>query len=146
MRKTVLTLMVLSLLAFLGGASALAQQASGPAQHAKTKAHAARHAMHHAVHHHAVRRAANPEAKYQMGIHSASGTLATVDANGKLLIVTESDGTPFDFVVTRATHIRVNGQKSTLASLAGQTNQQVTVRFRDHLRRGLVAQSVQVGG
>lgn len=141
MRKTVLTLTILSLLAFLGGASLFAQQAAGTAPNAT--AHAAHHAMHHAAHHH---HAANPEAKYQMGVHTASGTLSTVDANGKLLVVTASDGTPFDFVVTRATHIMVNGQKSTLASLSGQANQQVTVKFRDHLQRGLVAQSVQVGG
>jgi hypothetical protein len=136
MRKAALTVTVLSLLAFLGGASAFAQQAGAAAQQTKPKATAAHH------HHHA----ANPNAKYQMGVHTLSGTLQTVDTNGKLLIVTGQDGTPFDIVVTRATHIQVKGQKGTLDSLADQANQQVTVKYRDRLQRGLVAQSVDVAG
>ena len=141
MRRALLTLLMLSVLAFLGGASVFGQQAGGTAQQPAPSTTA-----HHAAHHHGAHHAGNPEAKYQMGVHTASGTLSTVDTNGKLLIVTESDGTPFDFVVTRATRIQVNGQKSTLDSLGGQANQQVTIKFRDHLKRGLVAQSVQVGG
>jgi hypothetical protein len=141
MKKAALTVMILSLLAFLGGASGFAQQAGGAAQSTTPQGNTAHHAMHHAAHH-----AANSEAKFQMGVHTASGTLSTVDTNGKLLIMTESDGTPFDFVVTKATHIQVNGQKGTLDSLAGQASHQVTIKFRDHLKRGLVAQSVEVGG
>jgi ABC-type amino acid transport substrate-binding protein len=141
MRKAVLTLIVLSLLAFLGGASAFA---SGAAQETKPKTTTAHHAMHHAAHH--AHHMANPYSKYQAGLHTATGKLSTVDANGKLLIVTGPDGTPFDFRVTRATHIQVNGQKGTLADLSGKTDQQVTVKFRDDLTHGLVARSVEVSG
>lgn len=150
MRKGVLTLMALSLLVFLGSPAvfgqAAAQQPATPAQQSPPPAANTHHAMHHAAHHAAHHHAANPEAKYQAGVHTASGTLTTVDTNGKLLVVTGSDGTPFDFVVTRRTHISVNGQKGNLDALGSQANQQVTVKFRDHLRSGLVAQSVQVGG
>jgi hypothetical protein len=144
MRKAVLTLIVLSLLAFLGGASAFAGQAGGAAQQTTPATSTAHHAMHHAVHH--ARHMANQYAKYQAGLHTTTGKLSTVDANGNLLIVTGPDGTPFDFRVTRATHILVNGQKSTLADLSGKTDQQVTVKFRDDLTHGLVARSVDISG
>jgi hypothetical protein len=142
MRRAVLTLLGLSLLAFLGGASVFAQEAAG--QQAKPKATTAHHAMHHAAHH--AHHGANAYSKYEGGIHTATGKLSTVDANGKLLIVTGSDGTPFDFKVTRATHIQVNGQKSTLADLSSKTDQQVTVKYRDDLTHGLVARSVELSG
>lgn len=142
MRKAVLTVNILFVLAFLGGVSAFAQQAGGGTQQAQPKANTVHHALHHAAHHHA----ANPNAKYQMGVHTLSGKISTVDTNGKLLIVTGPDGTPFDFVVTRGTRIQIKGQKSSLANLADQANQQVTIKYRDHLQRGLVAQSVDVAG
>jgi hypothetical protein len=142
MRKAVLAVTVICLAGFLGGMSAFAQQAGATASQTKPETHAAHHAMHHAAHH----RAANPDAKYEMGTHTLSGTISTVDTNGKLLIVTGPDGTPFDFVVNRATHIQVKGQKSNLGSLADQTHQQVTIKYRDRLQRGLVARSVDVSG
>jgi hypothetical protein len=144
MRKPVLTLIVVSLLAFLGGASAFAQQAGGAAQQSTPPSSTAHHAMHHAAHH--AHHAANQYAKFEAGLHTTTGKLSTVDANGKLLIVTGDDGTPFDFKVTRATRIEVNGQKSTLADLSGKTDQQVTVKFRDDLTHGLVARSVDISG
>jgi ABC-type amino acid transport substrate-binding protein len=142
MKKAVLTLTVLSLLAFLGGASAFAQaSAEAPQGQAATKT-TAHHAKHHAAHH---QMAANPTARYQRGVHTVSGTLTAVDTNGKLLIVTDSDGVPFNFVVTPRTRIEVNGKKGNFDGLAGNSNQQVTVKFMDHLKGGLMAQSVQVG-
>jgi hypothetical protein len=140
MRKAVLAVSVVFLLAFLGGASAFAQQAGAATPQTKPKAKTAHHAMHHAAHH-----AANAYARYQRGVHTLSGTISTVDPNGKLLIVKGADGVPFDFVVRPRTHIEVKGQKSDLGSLSDQANQQVTVKYRDDLRRGLVAQSVAVG-
>ncbi|MGH9445678.1 MAG: hypothetical protein ACRD3O_08130, partial [Terriglobia bacterium] len=155
-KRIFLTLMVLSLLAFLAGASALARQTSGTGQESTAK-HATHHAVHHAEHmaHHAAHHvrhmvhhaaAANPEARYQAGVHTLSGTLSTVDPNSKLLVITNSNGIPFDFVVTHFTRIDVNGKRGNLSALADQANQQVTVRYRDGLRRGLMAQSVQLGG
>jgi ABC-type amino acid transport substrate-binding protein len=144
MRKLGLTLIVLSLLAFLGGASAFAQQAGAAAQQTSSTGSTAHHAMHHAAHH--AHHAASQYGKYEAGLHTATGKLSTVDANGKLLIVTGADGTPFDFKVTRATRIQVNGQKGTLADLSSKTDQQVTVKFRDDLTRGLVARSVDISG
>jgi hypothetical protein len=138
MRRIFLALMVLSLLAFLGGASmfgqATGQQAAPP------------NTTHHAVHHHAHHAAANPEARYQAGIHTLSGTITTVDPNSRLVIVTDSNGIPFDFVVSHLTRIDVNGKRGSLSGLTDQANQQVTVKYRDGLRRGLMARSIQLGG
>jgi hypothetical protein len=141
MRRIFLTLTVLSLLAFLGGASLFAQQTGGTGQTAPPK-HALHHA-HHMVHHAGAR---NTMARYQIGVHTLSGTLTTVDPNGHLVIVTDSNGTPFDFVVTHLTRIEINGKRDRLSALADQSNQQVTVKFRDDLRSGLRAESVQLGG
>ncbi len=142
MRRIVLTLMVLSLLAFLGGASIFGHQATGgTGQQA-----APPNTTHHAVHHHAHHAAANPEARYQAGIHTLSGTITTVDSNSRLVIVTDSNGTPFDFVVSHLTRIDVNGKRGSLSGLVDQANQQVTVKYRDGLRRGLMARSIQLGG
>lgn len=69
-----------------------------------------------------------------------------VDAGQKVVVVTDSNGTPFDFKVTRRTKIQVNGKKGTLDDLSGQTNQQASVKFRDNLDHGLVAQSIEIGG
>lgn len=136
-KRGLLTLMGLALVSFLGCAGLFAQatsQEATPAPKATT--------------HHAMRRAhsANPMAQYQTGIHNVSGTLTTVDSSKHLVIVKDSDGIPFDFVVTRGTRIEVNGKKDTLDALDGQTNQQVTVKFRDDLHSGLRAVNVTVGG
>lgn len=90
--------------------------------------------------HHAV---VNPNAQYEAVVHSLSGTLARVDSTRHLVVVTDSDGVPFDFVVTRGTRIEVNGKKGTLDALSGESKQQVTVKFRDMLQRGLMAESVE---
>jgi hypothetical protein len=139
-RKGFLALLGLALVSFLGCAGLLAQgtpQTAAPAQTPAT------HHVHHAMHHHAH---ANPMAKYQVGIHNLSGTLTTVDSSHHLVVVKDSDGVPFDFMVTRGTRIEVNGKRDTLDSLSDSTNQQVTVRFRDELQRGLRAVNVTVGG
>lgn len=147
MRRLLLSVTVITLFAFLGGAAGLAapQEASTP-QEPATSAKASTAKPHHHAHHRAKAAGVNYTAKYASGIQSLSGTLTAVDAGQKILVVTDSDGTPFNFKVGRGTKIEVNGQKGTLDSLSAQTNQQVSVKFRDRLNAGLVAQSVDIGG
>lgn len=131
--------MVLSLLALFGGASLFAKSAAQDASQAPA-AQPAKHA------HHAKKAGGeNLTAKYAAGVQSVSGTLSIVDATQKVIVVTDSDGTPFNFTVGKGAKIEVSGKKGTLDDLSGQTNQQVSVKYRDHLDKGLTAVSVSVG-
>lgn len=146
MKKIILSLTVLSLLMVLGGFSVYAQDASqagssSSSTASQTEAPKAKKATHH---HHAATE--NLTAKYAKGVQDVSGTLSMVDSGQKVVVVTDSNGVPFNFKVTRGTKIQVNGKKGTLDDLSGQTNQQVSVKFRDHLDHGLVAQSIEIGG
>ncbi|MGH9451900.1 MAG: hypothetical protein ACRD11_15425 [Terriglobia bacterium] len=151
MKKFLLSIMALSLFAFLGGASVLAkpalQDTSTPQTPSTTTAPAAKNHVHHAMHHHMKKAAGtNYTAKYAAGVQELSGTLESVEAGQKVLVITDSNGTPFNIKVNRATKIEMNGKKSTLDELSGSTSQQVTVKYRDRLNAGLVAASVSVGG
>ncbi|HEV2418830.1 MAG TPA: hypothetical protein VGX94_13605 [Terriglobia bacterium] len=138
MRKFVLSVMVLSLLALLGGASLFAEPA---AQAPAATSQPAKHS------HHAKKAGTeNLTAKYAAGVQSLSGTLSIVDAQQKSVVVTDSNGTPFNITVGKGTKIEVSGKKGTLDDLSGQTNQQVSVKYRDRLDKGLSAVSIEVGG
>lgn len=143
MRKFVLSVMVLSLLALLGGASLFAKSAAqdtSPAQESST-------AKPSKTSHHARKAGTeNLTAKYAAGVQSLSGTVAMVEAQQKVVVVTDSNGTPFNFMVGKGTKIEVNGKKGTLDDLGGQSNQQVSVKYRDRLDKGLTAVSIEVGG
>lgn len=141
MRKFFLSVMVLSLLALLGGASLFAEPAAQDAQAPAATSQPAKHS------HHAKKAGTeNLTAKYAAGVQSLSGTLSIVDAQQKSVIVTDSNGTPFNITVGKGTKIEVSGKKGTLDDLSGQTNQQVSVKYRDHLDKGLAAVSIEVGG
>lgn len=73
---------------------------------------------------------------------SLSGTVSMVDPQKDLLVVRDSSGTPFDFVVTRSTHIRSGAQKEKLPQLSA--NEPVSIRFIPE-SRGDVAQKIDVG-
>lgn len=146
MKKLLFSLVILSLSVFVGGAlvfgQAAAQESSTP--QAATTEPKAKVTVHHRKH--SVRKAAgtNYTAKYAAGVQELSGTLSMIDAGQKVLVVTSSDGTPFNFKVTRATRIEVGGKKGTLDALSDQTNKQVDVKYRDHLNAGLEASSITV--
>ena len=72
-----------------------------------------------------------------------SGTLEMVAPHKRLMIVTDSAGTPFDFRVTRATHIAVSGKNVRLSDLWHDVNKSVSVKFVP-LRSGDVARSIKV--
>ncbi|SRR5579875_2069593 len=142
MKKTVLSLMVLSLLVLLVGVSVYARQASQTESSSSSASSTETPKAKKSAHHHAATE--NLTAKYARGAQSVSGSLSMVDADKKVVVVTDSNGVPFDFKVTKGTHIEVNGKKSTLSDLAQQTNKQASVKYRDGLERGLLAQSIQV--
>jgi len=73
-----------------------------------------------------------------------AGTLQTVVVDKKLLVVTSSNGIPYDFTVTGATKILVAGKKAKLADLAGATGKSVSVKFLPEKKAGDIAQSVEV--
>ncbi len=144
MRKFVLSVMVLSLLALLGGASLFAKSAAQDTSPAQAPANTSKPSK---TSHHARKAGAeNLTAKYAAGIQSLSGTISMVEAQQKVVVVNDSNGTPFNFMVGKGTKIEVNGKKGTLDDLGGQSNQQVSVKYRDRLDKGLTATSIEVGG
>ena len=145
MRKMILSVTVLSLLVFLGGASLFGKPAAQDSSAAQESTNASKPA-HHAAHHAKKAVGENLTAKYAAGVQTLSGTVSMVDAQQKVVVVTNSDGTPFNFRVNKGTKIMVDGKKGSLDDLSGQTSKQVSVKFRDRLNTGLLAQSIEVGG
>ncbi|MGH9395656.1 MAG: hypothetical protein ACRD18_02225 [Terriglobia bacterium] len=149
MKKFLLSMTVFSLFVFLAGASVFAksalQDSATPQEPSSTTAPAAKAATHkHHAHHMAKAAGTNYTAKYAAGVQDLSGTISAVDAGQKIVVVTNSDGTPFNFKVTHATKIEMNGKKGTLDALSDQTSKQVSVKYRDRMNAGLVAQSIDI--
>ena len=74
-----------------------------------------------------------------------SGKIAAVDANRKLLVVKDSNGVPFDMVVTPTTRIRSGDRALTLKDLAQDHDRSISVQFVPE-RRGDVAESIRING
>jgi|SRR5579875_3625589 len=138
MKKVVASVFVLSLMVFWGSASAFAKNAQAESSSAGQTAAPAKKA---ATHHHAT---SSKAAKAAAKLHSLSGTISMVDATKKIVVLTDSNGVPFDFIVTRATHIEVSGKKATLSELADQTNKQASVKYMDRMKAGQLARSIEV--
>ena len=73
-----------------------------------------------------------------------SGTLQTVVADNKLVVVTAASGIPFNFKVTGTTKIKVGDSKAKLADLSGATGKSVSVKFLAEKKGGNVAVSIEV--
>jgi hypothetical protein len=73
-----------------------------------------------------------------------SGTLSMVDADKKIVVVTDSAGTPFDIKVNGATRIKVAGKKAKLDDLVSETNKAVSIKILP-TRTGNVAQTIEIG-
>jgi len=71
-----------------------------------------------------------------------SGTIASVDAEKKLVVVTGSNGVPYNFTVSGSTKITVGGSKAKLSDL--QTGKQASVSFVPAKKRGNLAKSIDV--
>ncbi len=73
-----------------------------------------------------------------------SGTITTVAADQKVMVVTNASGIPFNFKITGATRIKIGGQKAKLADLAGQTGKSASVKFLPQKKAGNLAQTIEV--
>src|SRR5574340_97367 len=112
MKKTLLSVLILALFAFLGVASLAAQEAEKPAAEAAPKATTAKKAM---------ANWSKPE--------TLSGSIVLVKADDKLVVVSSSAGIPYDFKVSGGTKIKVGDKAGKLDDLAGATGKQATVNY-----------------
>lgn len=81
--------------------------------------------------------------KTQWAPETLSGKITMVDPNQKLIVV-QSDGVPFDMMITPRTRIEANGNRIGWNSLKNDQNQSVTLRFVPEAR-GDVARTVKIG-
>ncbi|MGH9430316.1 MAG: hypothetical protein ACRD3T_02105 [Terriglobia bacterium] len=134
MKKLFLFVMALSMCTFLGGSTLMAQdagqQAPATASEAAPKAKTMKH-------HHAAEAAVAEE--------TLSGTISMVDTDKNVVVVTDSNGIPFDFTVNGRTKIMVGGQKAKLADLSSSTSKQASVKYRAEKKAGDIATSIDVG-
>lgn len=71
------------------------------------------------------------------------GNISMVVVDQKLVVVTSSDGVPYNFVVTKRTKVQIGGTPSSFDDLTGQTHKQASVTFVPR-RNGNIAQSISV--
>ncbi|MGH9452560.1 MAG: hypothetical protein ACRD2O_01155 [Terriglobia bacterium] len=130
MKKLFLLVMALSMCTFLGGSILMAQDAGqqvpATASESASKAKTAKHPM-------------------AVSEETISGTISMVDAEKKIVVVTDSNGVPFNFAVNGRTKITVGGQKAKLADLSSSTSKQASVKFRAEKKAGDIATSIEVG-
>jgi hypothetical protein len=81
-------------------------------------------------------------ASYAAKPETLSGTISSVDADKNLVVVSSSDGIPYDFTVSKGTKITAGGSKAKLGDL--QSGKQVSVSFVAEKKRGNVARSIEV--
>jgi ABC-type amino acid transport substrate-binding protein len=127
MKKLPLLMLAGLLLSFVAVSSTLAQEAEKPEEAPAAKKAAAE----------------KPKAELAKA-ETISGTLRMVAADKKIVVLTDSAGTPFNFKVTGTTRIKVAGKKAKLDELASQTNKAASVKFLP-TRSGNVAQSIEIG-
>ena len=128
MKKLLFLILSGLVLTFVVFSSTLAQEAAKPKEAPAEKKAAA---------------AEKPKAEFAKA-ETISGTLQMVAADKKIVVLTDSAGTPFNFKVTGATRIKVAGKKAKLDELASQTNKAASVKFLP-ARSGNVAQSIEIG-
>ena len=62
-------------------------------------------------------------------LETLTGTITILNDAAKTITLTTSDGTPYDFKMTRETKITIDGRPATLADLTAQSNGQASVEF-----------------
>lgn len=78
-------------------------------------------------------------------METLSGTISMVDTGKRVVVVTDSNGIPFDLKVTGATHIMVSGKRAKLSDLSDATSKQASVKYRAEKQAGDIATSIEVG-
>jgi len=81
-------------------------------------------------------------ASYAVKPETLSGTISSVDADKHLVVVSSSDGIPYDFMVGKGTKITAGGSKAKLSDL--QNGKQVSVSFVAEKKKGNLARSIEV--
>jgi hypothetical protein len=76
---------------------------------------------------------------------TVNGTIASVDLAKRLIVVKDSAGTPFDFVVTPATRIESSHNRLKMQDLTSRTNTPASVKFVP-MRKGDLAKSISITG
>ena len=71
-----------------------------------------------------------------------SGTISAVDADKHLVVVSGSDGVPYNLTVGKGTKITAGGSKAKLSDL--QTGKQASVTFVAEKKHGNLARSIEV--
>ena len=72
-----------------------------------------------------------------------TGTITSVDSTGNEITLIGSNGVPYDFDLTRKTHVEASNQKIAVRDLAGENHKQATVHFLP-TSRGNLAESIQI--
>jgi hypothetical protein len=72
-----------------------------------------------------------------------SGKIATVDFAKNRVVVRDTAGTPFDFVVGPSTRIKVGSAHVKLSDVASKINDTVSVRYIPE-RKGDIAKSIEI--
>ena len=80
-------------------------------------------------------------ASYAAKPETLSGTVSSVDAEKNLVVVSSSDGIPYNFVVSKGTKITSGGSKAKLGDLPA--GKQVSVSFVAEKKRGNQARSIK---
>ena len=128
MKKLLMLILSGLVLSFVAASAALAQEATTPTEAPAEKKAAA---------------AEKPKAEFAKA-ETISGALQMVATDKKIVVLTDSAGTPFNFKVTGATHIKIAGKKAKLDELGSQTNKTASIKFLP-TRSGNIAQSIEIG-
>lgn len=72
-----------------------------------------------------------------------SGKIISADQASNIVVVKTSDGTPFDFVLTRHTQIKAGDHSVAIKDLTADVNKDVSVTFKPE-GRGDVAESIRI--
>lgn len=90
---------------------------------------------------------ANKPAKVHVlaAAETINGTIASVDTTKRLIVLKDSTGTPFDFVVTPRTRIESSNQQIKMQDLSSRTNAAASVKFVP-MRKGDMARTIDITG
>lgn len=131
MKNRISLLLTATVLVVLGAMTVTAQD-QPPAQSQDSSAPAATTTKKHA----------KAGASYAAKSETLSGTISSVDADKHLVVVSSSDGIPYDFTVGSGTKITSGGSRAKLGDL--QSGKQVSVSFMAEKKRGNLARSIEV--
>ncbi len=134
-RRVIFHQLIAALFLSLWTVFAMAQQTTKAASHAAAKSQTVKK----------VHAEASGAGKVLGSSETLNGTISTVDTTSNLIVLTGSNGIPYNFRVTRGTRITVSGKKATFEDLSAQANAQASVEFVPR-SNGNFAESIKVGG